>query len=92
MPEYISIAGTDLTRLLNENSQLRKQVMELQIHCSVKEEQLRAYRRMQCSQQQVDKLKQDLEETTARVLRSHGMEPTHAVLTPNVVNGVVNGK
>ena len=55
------------------NEFLVLRVHRLQAHCSLKEEQLRAYRRMECSQEQVDKLVKDLEETTARMLKAAGL-------------------
>jgi hypothetical protein len=78
----------DVSRLTSENMRLEERVSELQAHSTLQEEQLRAYRRMECSQEQVDKLKKDLEETTARVLKGYGKMPTHEVLLPRVANGV----
>ena len=88
IPEgHIVIANSELARVLAENAHLHRQVDELQAHCSLKEGQLRAYRRMECSQEQVDKLVKDLEETTARMLKAAGLELNYEIPHPRVVNG-----
>ena len=81
------ISIQELTHLLEENTHLQKQVTELQSHGTLKEEHLRAYRRVTYSPEQFDKLKRDLEETTARVLKSYGQQPAHEILLPRVANG-----
>jgi septation ring formation regulator EzrA len=86
---HMLISTLELQHIATENVHLLKQVTELQQQGTLQEEQLRTYRRMELSQEQLEKLKKDLEETTARVLKSYGMEPRHEIPLPRVVNGAV---
>jgi len=90
IPEgHVLITTAELERIAVENARLLRQVTELQQHGTLREEQLRAYRRMELSKEQLELVKRDLEETTARVLKGYGMEPAHEIPLPRVVNGAV---
>jgi hypothetical protein len=90
IPEgHVLISTSELARVAAENAHLLKQITELQQHGTLREEQLRAYRRMELSKEQLESVKRDLEETTARVLKGYGMEPMHEIPLPRVVNGAV---
>ena len=90
IPEgHVLITTAELGRIAVENARLLRQVTELQQHGTLREEQLRAYRRMELSKEQLESVKRDLEETTARVLKGYGMEPAHEIPLPRVVNGAV---
>jgi septation ring formation regulator EzrA len=90
IPEgHMLVSTSELARIAAENAHLLRQITELQQHGTLREEQLRAYRRMELSKEQLEKIKKDLEETTARVLKSYGMEPRHEIPLPRVVNGAV---
>ena len=80
------ISTAELERIVGENVHLLRQVTELQQHGTLREEQLRAYRRLECSKQQLVQLKQDLEETTTRVLKSYGMELLHEIPLPRMTS------
>lgn len=83
----VTISADSLQRILESNRHMYEQITELQRQGTLREEQLRAYRRLLLSPEQFDQLKKDMEETTARVLQSYGMEPKHEILLPSVVNG-----
>lgn len=88
IPEgHVLVSTAELQRIAGENAQLLKKVSEMQAHCTLQEEQLRAYRRLELPQEQIDRLKKDLEETTKRVLDGYGLKPTHETLLPRVANG-----
>jgi len=90
VPEgHVLIATSELARVAAENAHFLRQITELQQHGTLREEQLRAYRRMELLKEQLESLKKDLEETTARVLKSYGMEPRHEIPLPRVANGAV---
>lgn len=84
---HILVSTAEMTRVTAENVRLLAKITELQQHGTLREEQLRAYRRLELTQDQFDRLKADLEATTKRVLDSYGMKPTHEVLLPRVANG-----
>ena len=87
IPEgQVLVSSAELARVAGKNAHLLRQVTELQQHCSLKEEQLRAYRRLEYSKQQLAQLKQDLEETTTRVLKSYGMELSHEIPLPRMTS------
>ncbi len=65
----VTISRKSLQKILGDNSHLNKQVKELKNHCTLKEEQLRAYRRLELPREQLATLQADLEETTKRVLK-----------------------
>jgi hypothetical protein len=88
IPEgYILVSTAEMARLTAENARLLEQIRELQQHGTLREEQLRAYRRLEFPQEQLNKLKADLEATTKRVLDAYGLKPMHEVLLPRVANG-----
>ncbi len=90
IPEgHVLISVPELAHMSDELIRLRRQVTELQQHGTLREEQLRTYRRMELSKEQLESVKKDLEETTARVLKGYGMEPMHEIPLPRVVNGAV---
>ena len=85
IPEgHMLVSTEELTRVTSENAFLLKRISELQQHATLREEQLRAYRRMECSEKQLLELKKDLEETTVRVLKNYGMEPSQEIPLPRL--------
>jgi hypothetical protein len=71
-----------------ELDRLQKQVTELQQHGTLREEQLRAYRRLVLPKDQLERLKCDLEDTTRRVLEGYGLRPMHEIPLPRAATGV----
>ena len=67
----VLISREELFRVLGDNRHLRRQVTELQQGTTLKEEQLRAHRRVSLTDDQSSSLKRDLEETTNSVLKKY---------------------
>ncbi len=63
----IVISKRELNSIVNNNIHLETQVTELQQLLTLKEEQLRTHRRVKLSDEQLELLKLDLEETTNAV-------------------------
>jgi CRISPR/Cas system CMR subunit Cmr4 (Cas7 group RAMP superfamily) len=63
----------ELLRILFDNEHMSKQVRELQGALTLKEEQLRAHRRVPLTDDQKTKLVSDLTETTKRVRTQYGL-------------------
>lgn len=61
----------ELLVLLSELDHLRRQVKDLQQNSTLKEEQLRAHRRLRLTEDQSEALRKDLEETTNSVLAKY---------------------
>lgn len=69
-PEVL-ISRKELARVLSENARQARQITELQQGMTLKEEQLRAHRRVPLTDEQAPALKRDLEETTNAVLAKY---------------------
>lgn len=80
----VYISSIALERVLQENNRSADKITELQAHSTLREEQLRAYRRMKVSPQQLASLQQDLIQTTNRVLKGYSLEPLHEIPLPQL--------
>jgi len=66
-PRSVLLPRSELKRVLDDNAHMARQVGELQAALTLKEEQLRAHRRVPLSESQREALLADLEATTRRV-------------------------
>jgi hypothetical protein len=61
----------ELLRILNQNAQMARQITELQMSLTMKEEHLRAHRRARLNEAQTAALEADLASTTDRVNKGY---------------------
>lgn len=83
----VTISRKSLQKILDDNAHLNRQIKDLKRHCTLKEEQLRAYRRLELPREQLATLQADLEETTKRVLKVKQL-PHKIPLPRQFANGV----
>lgn len=69
--DQVVMDRVELLRVMRDNDRLSRQVTELQMSMTMKEEHLRAHRRVPLSQDQRDTLAADLAETTDRIRKGY---------------------